>query len=299
MLLKLAAILIDGVIYASWLFIVAAGLTLVYGVMRILNLAHGSLYAVGAYTAASAVTWYFARGYAPMASYLVLGASAIVAGIVVGLAVERGVLRMMYGRDEVVMVLVTYAVLLILEDAIKLVWGVQSYAAYQPYQLLGNLKVGAIAFANYDLSLVAAAAAVALALWWGLNRTRQGKLLVAVIHDREMSAALGINVTRVFIVTFVTGSILGALAGALTAPVVSVVPGIGVEVIVLAFAVVVIGGLGSVQGALVGALIVGIARAAAVHLLPEVELFVIYGVMSVVLAVRPAGLFARPAARKI
>jgi branched-chain amino acid transport system permease protein len=299
MLLKLTAILIDGTIYASWLFIVAAGLTLVYGVMRILNLAHGSLYAVGAYTAASAVAWYFAHGHPPAASYLLLAASALVAGTVVGLAVERGVLRLMYGRDEVVMVLVTYAVLLILEDAIKLLWGVESYSAYQPYQLLGRLQIGAITFANYDLALIGVAAAVALALWWGLNRTRQGKLLLAVIHDREISAALGIDVTRVFIVTFVIGSVLGALAGALTAPAVSVVPGIGVEVIVLAFAVVVIGGLGSVQGALLGALIVGIARAAAVHLLPEVELFVIYGVMCVVLAVRPAGLFARPVARKI
>lgn len=298
-MLTFAAILIDGVIYASWLFIVAAGLTLVYGVMRILNLAHGSLYAVGAYTAASAVTWYYARGYPPAASYLLLAASALVAGIAVGLAIERGVLRIMYGRDEVVMVLVTYGVLLIMEDAIKLVWGVESYSAYQPYQMLGRLKVGAINFANYDLALIAVAAAVALTLWWALNRTRQGKLLLAVIHDREISAALGIDVTRVFTVTFVIGSVLGALAGALTAPVVSVVPGIGVEVIVLAFAVVVIGGLGSVQGALLGALIVGIARAAAVHLLPEVELFVIYGVMCVVLAVRPAGLFARPAARKI
>ncbi|MGQ0752492.1 MAG: branched-chain amino acid ABC transporter permease [Betaproteobacteria bacterium] len=298
-MLKLATILIDGVIYASWLFIVAAGLTLVYGVMRILNLAHGSLYAVGAYTAASAVAWYFAGGYAPAGSFLLLGASALVAGTVVGLAVERGVLRLMYGRDEVVMVLVTYGVLLILEDAIKLVWGVESYSAYQPYQLLGRLQLGVVSFATYDLTLAVVAAVVALGLWWGLNRTRQGKLLLAVIHDREMSAALGINVTRVFIITFLVGSVLGALAGAFTAPVVSVVPGIGVEVIVLAFAVVVIGGLGSVEGALLGALIVGIARAAAVHLLPEVELFVIYAVMCVVLAVRPAGLFARPAARRI
>lgn len=298
-MLTLATIVIDGVIYASWLFIVAAGMTLVYGVMRILNLAHGSLYAVGAYAAASAVAWYFARGYAPAGSYLLLLVAALVTGTLVGLAVERGVLRLMYGRDEVVMVLVTYAVLLILEDAIKLVWGVESYSAYQPYQLLGRVQLGAIGFASYDLALIVVAAVVALALWWGLNRTRQGKLLLAVIHDREISAALGVNVTRVFIVTFVIGGVLGALAGALTAPVVSVVPGLGVEVIVLAFAVVVIGGLGSVQGALVGALLVGIARAAAVHLWPEIELFVIYGVMSLVLAVRPAGLFARPAARKI
>jgi branched-chain amino acid transport system permease protein len=297
--MSFVAILVDGLIYASWLFIAAAGLTLIYGVMRILNMAHGSFYAVGAYTAASLVGWYFTKGYAPWGSFLVLIGSAIVAGALTALAVERGILRLMYGRDEVVMILVTYGVLLILEDAIKLVWGVQSYVAFQPYALLGRTTAGAVTFANYDLALIAVAGLIAAILWWSLNRTRQGKLLRVVIHDREIAVALGINVTRVFIVTFMLGGILGALAGALTAPGLSVVPGIGVEVIVLAFAVVVIGGLGSVAGALVGALLVGIARAAAVHLMPQVELFVIYGVMALVLAVRPEGLFARVVARKI
>lgn len=298
-MLKLAAILMDGVIYAAWLFVAAAGLTLVYGVMRILNLAHGSLYAIGAYSAATAAAWYFAAGYPAAASYLFFAAGALAAGVAVGLAIERGVLRLMYGRDEVVMVLVTYAVLLVLEDAIKLVWGVESYATYQPYQYLGRVQFGPVGFAGYDLLLVLASGALAAALWWGLNRTRAGKLLLAVIHDREIAAALGINVSRVFVVTFATGSALGALAGALTAPAISVTTGLGVEVIVLAFAVVVTGGLGSVAGALVGALIVGVTRAAAVHLWPEVELFVIYGVMALVLAVRPQGLFARAAARRI
>jgi branched-chain amino acid transport system permease protein len=293
------AILVDGLIYASWLFIVAMGLTLVYGVMRILNLAHGSLYAIGAYAAASMVGWYFAQGYVPWGSYLLLFVAALVSGAITGLLIERGVLRLMYGRDEVVMILVTYGVLLILEDVIKLIWGVESYVAFQPYALLGRAKFGNLSFANYDLALIAVAAILAAASWWALNRTRQGKLLLVVIHDREIATALGINVTRVFVVTFVVGSILGALGGALTAPALSVVPGIGVEVIVLAFAVVVIGGLGSIAGALIGALLVGIARACAVHLLPQVELFVIYGVMALVLAIRPEGLFARVVARKI
>jgi branched-chain amino acid transport system permease protein len=297
--MRIIAILVDGLIYASWLFIVAAGLTLVYGVMKILNLAHGSLYAIGAYAAASLVGWYFAQGYAPWGSYLLLFVSALVAGAITSLLIERGVLRLMYGRDEVVMILVTYGVLLILEDVIKLIWGVGSYVAFQPYSLLGRTKLSNLSFANYDLVLIFVAAVVALLLWWALNRTQQGKLLRAVIHDREISTAMGINVTRVFIVTFMIGGILGALAGALTAPALSVVPGIGVEVIVLAFAVVVIGGLGSVGGALVGALLVGIARAAAVHLFPQIELFVIYAVMALVLAIRPQGLFARVAARKI
>lgn len=296
---NLLVILIDGLVYSSWLFIVAAGLTLVYGVMKILNMAHGSLYAVGAYTAASLVGWYFNGGYPPWGSFALFIGGAVVAGIVTGLIIERGLLRWMYGRDEVVMILVTYGVLLILEDATKLLWGVDAYFAYQPYGLLGRVKFRGITFTVYDLLLILVACLVGFALWYALNRTRQGKLLRAVIHDREISLAMGINVNRVFIITFVIGSALGALAGGLTAPALSVAPGIGIEIIILAFAVVVIGGLGSVGGAAVGALLVGICRAVAVHTYPQFELFVIYGVMAAVLAVRPQGLFITAAARKI
>lgn len=295
----LLVILIDGLIYSSWLFIVAAGLTLVYGVMKILNMAHGSLYAIGAYTAASLVGWYFNAGYLPWASFAVFIGGAVAAGVLTGLMVERGLLRWMYGRDEVVMILVTYGVLLILEDATKLLWGVDAYFAYQPYSMLGRVRISGISFVGYDLSLILVALLVGFLLWFSLNRTRQGKLLRAVIHDREVSLAMGINVSRVFIVTFLIGSALGALAGGLTAPALSVAPGIGIEIIILAFAVVVIGGLGSVGGAAIGALLVGLCRAMAVHTYPEFELFVIYGVMAAVLAVRPQGLFVTAVARKI
>jgi len=295
----LLVILIDGIVYSSWLFIVAAGLTLVYGVMKILNMAHGSLYAIGAYSAASMVGLYFSCGYVPWGSYFVFLGAAVVAGIIAGLLIERGILRLMYGRDEVVMILVTYGVMLILEDVIKLLWGVDAYFAYQPYSLVGRTKLLGITFANYDFLLILAALVIGLLLWVGLNRTRQGKLLRSVIHDQEISMAMGINVKRTFIVTFVLGSVLGALAGGLTAPALSVVPGIGVEIIILAFAVVVIGGLGSVGGAAVGALLVGICRSLAVHTFPQVELFVIYGVMALVLLVRPQGLFVTTKVRKI
>jgi branched-chain amino acid transport system permease protein len=295
----LLVVLVDGIVYASWLFVVAAGLTLVYGVMKILNMAHGSLYAIGAYTAASLVGWYFAAGYVPWASYLVFIGGATVAGVLAGVLVERGLLRLMYGSDEVVMILVTYAILLILEDFTKLVWGVDSYYSYQPYSLLGQTNIAHIPFANYDLAMVGAAALIGLLLWYGLNRTRRGKILRAVIHDREMGSAMGINVTRTYIITFMIGSALGAIAGGLTAPTLSVAPGLGIEVIILAFAVVVIGGLGSVGGAAFGSLLVGIGRAAAVQAFPQIELLVIYFIMAMVLAVRPQGLFVATAARKI
>jgi branched-chain amino acid transport system permease protein len=275
------------------------GLTLIYGVMKILNIAHGSFYALGAYAAASAVGAWFAGNQSGAGSYFVLLVAGLAMGGLVGILVERGLLRPMYGRDEIVLVLVTYAAFLVFEDTIKLVWGVDPWFAYQPYALPGRVTIGGIGFAVYDLGLFVLAVLIGLAAWYALERTRSGKLLRAVIHDREISTAMGINVARMFTATFVIGAMLGALGGAVTAPAISVVPGIGVDVIVLAFAVSVIGGLGSVAGAAIGALVVGLARATAVHFLPEVELFVIYAVMTVVLAFRPQGLFGRPAARKI
>jgi branched-chain amino acid transport system permease protein len=295
----LLAIAVDGIIYASWLFIIAAGLTIVYGVMRILNMAHGSLYALGAYVAASLAGAWLRAGYPPMGSYVVLVLAALLVGLVVGPLIERGLLRFCYGRDEVVLVLVTYALFLILEDLVKLIWGVESYFVTEPYGLLGNVEFGPLSYPVYSGIMVVAAVVVGLALRWGISSTRQGKLLVAVIHDREVSAALGINVDRIFLVTFALGTTLAALGGALTAPTVSVVPGMGVETIVLAFAVVVIGGLGSMPGAAIGSLIVGLVRSGAVHLLPQVELFSIYLVMALVLAFRPRGLFVAAEARKI
>ena len=293
------AILLDGAVFAAWLFIISVGLTLIYGVMRILNIAHGSLYALGAYAAASLIGLYFGQGYPPILSFLLLPLAAVAVGLVAGLLIERGVLRLMYGRDEVVMLLVTYAIFLILEDVIKLIWGVSPYYAFQPYGLFGNVVILGLPYPVYDLATIALAVLIGAAVWLALHRTHAGKLLVAVIHDREMSTAMGVNVTALFTATFVIGAMLAALGGAVSAPKISVVPGIGVEVIVLGFAVVVIGGLGSIGGAMIGAVIVGLSRAAAIHLLPQIELFVIYGIMALVLAVRPYGLFAQPQARKI
>ena len=293
------SVVIDGIIYSSYLFIIAVGLTLIYGVMKILNMAHGSLYALGAYVAATLIGAWFTGGLNPYGSFALLFVAAVLVAIVAGPVIERGLLRFMYGKDEIVLILVTYAVLLILEDLIKLVWGVESYSAYQPYGLLGNFDVGGLPYTVYDALLVVVAIVVGAALTFGLTRTRQGKLLLAVIHDREISAAMGINVQRVYLVTFTIGTLLAALGGALIAPKVSIVPAMGVEVIVLAFAVVVIGGLGSLPGAALGALIVGLVRSVAVHYLPEVELFAIYFVMALVLIARPKGLFSPVEARKI
>jgi branched-chain amino acid transport system permease protein len=293
------AILTDGLVYAAYLFLVAVGLTLIFGVMKILNVAHGSFYTFGAYGAATAVGIYFESGLPEAGGFLLMVLSAMAIGLVLGLILERGIMRFVYGRDEVVMVLVTYAAFLILEDVVILIWGPRSYAAYQPLLAAGNTEVGDLILSNYDLGLIAMAALVAVLFYWALNYTRYGRLLTAVIYDRETAAAFGVNVTVVYTVTFVIGAMLGALGGAVMAPKISVTLGIGVEVIVIAFAVVAIGGMGSIEGALIGALIVGLCRAAAVHLVPQVELFVVYGVMALVLMIRPHGLFVRAQPRKI
>jgi branched-chain amino acid transport system permease protein len=296
---NILTVLFDGVVYSSWLFLMAAGLTLIYGVMKILNIAHGSLYALGAYTAATLGGAWLAAGHTVAGSYAMLALAALLVGAVMGPLLERGLLKWMYGKDEVVLLLITYAAFLILEDTIKLVWGVESKLLPEPYSLPGNFQIGTLVYPVYNLLLIAVAMIVGLALAWALHRTRPGKLLLAVVHDREISAAMGINVDRVYLVTFSVGAFLAGLGGALTAPTIAVSPGIGVDVIVLSFAVVVVGGLGSLGGAALGALMVGIVRSAAVRYWPEAELFTIYFVMATVLIARPKGLFSPPEARKI
>ncbi|HEY4141492.1 MAG TPA: branched-chain amino acid ABC transporter permease [Pseudolabrys sp.] len=298
-MLTASAILTDGLVYAAYLFIVAIGLTLIFGVMKILNVTHGSFYAFGAYGAATAVGIYTNGDWPAALGFLFMIVFAMAIGLVMGVILERGLLRLVYGRDEVVVVLVTYATFLILEDVIVLIWGAQSYGAFQPMVSAGNTELGDLVLSNYDIVLVAIAGVLAFVAYWALKFTRYGKLLTTVIYDRETAAAFGINVTLVYSVTFIVGAMLGALGGAVMAPKISVTLGIGVEVIVLAFAVVAIGGMGSIEGALIGALIVGICRAAAVHLMPQVELFVVYGVMALVLVARPYGLFVRARPRKI
>jgi branched-chain amino acid transport system permease protein len=292
-------ILVDGLTYASWLFIVALGLTLVFGILKILNVAHGSFYALGAYAAASMVAWFTSMQLAPAFSIVAMLLAAVVVAALVAPLCERGLLRMFYGRDEVLLVLVTFALFLIMEDLTKQIWGVNPLYVADPYMLFGVVEIGTLSYVGYDFMLVLVALIVGVSVWWGLNRTRFGKLVLAVIHNEEIAASMGVNVSRIYTVAFSVGIFLAALGGAFTAPMISVQPGVSVGVIVISFAVVIIGGLGSIPGAAVGALIVGMARSAAVHLWPVAELFSIYLVMAIVLMFRPEGLFQRVQARKI
>jgi len=208
-------------IQASWLFVVALGLTLVFGVLKILNIAHGSFYALGAYLAASAVTMVAARGLPPAVGFAVMLVAAGTIAALVGLALERGLIKMFYGRDEVVLLLVTYAVFLVLEDITKLIWGVNPIYATQPYELFGNVEFAGLFYVGYDLVLIPLAGRHRRRGVVGLNRTINRKVVSAVIHNEEMSASMGVRVKRVYAFAFAFGVLLAAVAGALTAPKIS------------------------------------------------------------------------------
>ena len=292
-------ILLDGLQFSSYLFIVSAGLTTIFGVMKILNVCHGSFYAWGAYTSAFFIGKFSEMGMPDGWSFLVILASAIVVGLVLGFLIEQVILKHMYHRDEVLIVLATFGLFLVLEDVILIAFGTDPYFAYQPMALLDSVEMGGIVRDVYGLTLIGVAAMVAIGCWFLLNKTKWGTILKAVIFDREMGIAMGINVPLVYTLTFIGGAILGGLGGAYIAPTISVAPGLGTEVIVLSFAVVVVGGMGSIMGAAIGSLIIGLLRALAVHELPQVELFVVFAVMAVVLVFRPEGLFAPAKPRKI
>jgi branched-chain amino acid transport system permease protein len=278
---------------------VSAGLTIIFGVMKILNVAHGSFYAWGAYTAAFFIGKFSDMGLPDALGFLIIVAAAIVVGVILGFIIEQGILKHMYERDEVLIVLATFGLFLVLEDIILIAFGTDPYFAYQPMALLDSVELGGITRDVYGMTLIGVAAVVAVGCWWLLNKTKWGTLLKAVIFDREMGISMGINVPLVYTLTFIGGAILGGLGGAYIAPTISVAPGLGTEVIVLSFAVVVVGGMGSIAGAAIGSLIIGILRAIAVHELPQVELFVVFAVMAVVLVFRPEGLFAPAKPRKI
>jgi branched-chain amino acid transport system permease protein len=296
----LPIILIDGIAFASWLFLVSAGITFIFGVLRILNVAHGSLYAIGAYLGATFVLQFLGvSGSRSWLAFPLLLLAAIVVGIVMGPLLERLFLRRVYGEDEVIGLLTTFALFLILEDVMRLIWGIQPYLVDGPFRMLGRVRVAGIAFAWYPFLITGVAILAGMLLWFIIHHTSFGRQVTYVISDREMAAASGINVPRIDLLAFSLGTLLAALGGAFTAPMISVEPGMGVSVIVLAFAVVGIGGLGSIGGAALGCVIVGVARAAAVHLFPELELFVIYALMVIVLLWRPQGFFGAIELRKI
>ena len=295
----LTIIVFDAINYAATLFLLSVGLTVVFGVMRILNVSHGGIYALGAYMGTWLALWVLEVDLPPVLTYLMLLLGALIIGFLLGPIIERLLLRRIYGSDMHIQLLLTFSILLILDDSMKLIWGMEPLFISEPYSMLGRFKVGGIIYPWYDFVLVGVSVVFGAALVWMVRATRFGKLVIAVIHDREVSQAIGINVNLVFTVAFTVGALAAALGGAFVAPKIAVVPQFALEVVVLAFAVIAIGGMGSIEGAAIGAIIVSFARALAIHLAPEVELMAVYLIMILVLVVRPQGLFGEAELRRI
>lgn len=299
MLQILIPLLVDALANAALIFFVAVGLTLVFSVLRILNVAHGSFYSIGAYAAASLGLWIIGSGLPAWLTFpSLLVSAALVAGIF-GPAIERTIVRWTYGKSEAVQILVTFGLFLILEDLQRIVFGVNSLYEDTPMGLLGSVTFGGVVYLNYQLLLIGLAILTIVGLKFLIGHTRLGRLIAAVVADREMSQAMGINTDRVFMIAFTLGIFLAALGGALATPTSGVTPGLGADTMVLAFAVAAIGGLGRIEGAAVAALIVAVARVLAIYYLPALDAVAPYIVMLVVLLIRPYGLFGSVAARRI
>jgi len=291
---------LDGISYAALLFLVALGLTLIFGVMRILNVAHGSLYACGGYMAATLGLWITQHNSPAWLALPALFLAAIVVGGLLGSILEIGLLRRILDKDPILQLLVTFAAFMILEDLQRLIWGSQPVFVSNVVDQLGTAEVLGIVYTRYQLMVLPLVAALAyFALRYFLSHTRTGRQVTAVTFNREIAIAMGVNAPRVLLVTFVCGAVLGALGGALASPITSLVPGVGADMIVLSFAVVATAGLGHLGGAAITALLIGLARAFAIYLYPELEVLAPYLIMVLVLLIRPQGMFADVQARRV
>lgn len=290
----------DGISYAALVFLVSVGLTLIFGVLRILNVAHGSFYAMGAYATASIGGAMFAAGFAPWLAFPLMLVAAILVGVIVGGPIERLLLRRIYNMEDVLQILVTFAVFMILEDVQRLIWGVQPLFEATALEQLGTVSVLGITYTVYQLFfLPVTAVLVLLGLRLALRRTLTGRLITAVTEDREAAITIGIDAEKIYLITFIVGASLAAFGGALASATTSVVPGMGADMIVLSFAVVATAGLGQIEGAAITALMIGLGRSFAVYLWPETQVLVPYLIMFAVLLIRPQGLFGAAEARKI
>jgi branched-chain amino acid transport system permease protein len=274
----------NGLSYGALLFLLASGLSLIFGVMRVVNLAHGSYFMLGGYVGLS-VSW-------RTGSYvLALLAGAIVIALV-GIAMERAFLRRLPGQT-LGQVLMTIGFALIFQDLALLIWGGDPYTIRVPAQLSGVVTSGSSRFPIYRIFIVAVAVVVGAVLWLALDRTRVGAMIRAAVDDPEMAQGVGIRVPRVSLGVFALGAALAAFGGVVGAGFLGVYPGLDFEILPYAFVVVIVGGLGSLPGAMVGSLLVGLLDNFGKALFPELSYFTLFAPMALILALKPTGLFGR------
>ncbi|GAB4235539.1 MAG: ABC transporter permease [Deltaproteobacteria bacterium] len=274
---------------AAFLFLISSGLTLVFGVLNILNFAHGSLYMLGAY-----FIYAITLQLTGPSGFLIALLAAPLGVAVLAVVIETGLLRRIYVQEEIYQLLLTYSLVLIIDDLAKIVFGPEFKSIPKPESISGAVTIFGGTVPVYTLVVLALAPAMALALWYILYRTRVGKIVRATASDREMADALGINMSALFTLVFAFGAILAGFGGALAGPARTVFPGVGTEVIIESFVVVVIGGLGNLLGALIGSLLIATLETVGIIVFPEFEMSLIYLLMVVVLVIRPWGLFGRP-----
>jgi len=284
---------LGGLTAAMFLFLIASGLSLIFGILRILNFAHGSFYMIGAYLA-----WQLVHILGPATgSFWFAVFAAALAIALLGALIERFLLSRLYGREELYQLLFTYALVLVLADSAKMIWGTQQLSVSRPPSLAGSLTLFGAVIPHYNLLIMLLGPALALAIWLVLHRTNIGRMVRAAALDREMLGALGGNVGRIYTTAFAAGSFLAGLAGALVTPIKTVVPGMDVEIIVEAFIVIVIGGLGSLWGTFIGALIYGQFLSFGILIFPRFSIFAVYALMAIILIIRPWGLLGKPLSR--
>ena len=272
------------------LFLVAAGLSLIFGVSRIINFAHGAIYMLGGYFAWTIV----GATSRDLPTFLLAILFSTVASFIFGVVFEMVFLRRIYRSEQAFQLLVTFGLVLMLGDAVRLIWGREENSGLAPAGIDGALRFLGLAMPKYRIFLIVAGAVVCIALWFMLYRTRLGVLIRAATVDRDMLQALGVRTDRIFTLVFGLGCGLAGLAGGLSVPIVAIGPGLHSQVLIEAFAVVVIGGMGSFPGALVGALLLGQVNAFGVLALPALAVVLPFLVMTLVLMFRPLGLFGRP-----
>jgi branched-chain amino acid transport system permease protein len=276
--------LLNGLQFGMMLFLMASGLTLVVGIMNFINLAHGTLYMAGAFFA---VTFQLLTG-----SYLAAVGLAVASTALLGLLIEFLIAQPLYKRDHLDQVLCTFGIILFLNELARVIWGSAPLRMDAPVWLDGSVDLAGIAYPVYRLAIIAVSAAVALALYVVITKTRLGMLIRAGASDRTMIVGLGVNIQLLYGLVFAVGAALAALAGLLAAPLLAVQVGMGDHVLILTLVVVVIGGVGSVQGALLAALLVGVIDTVGRVTLPTgFGNIVIYVLMAMILFWRPRGLF--------
>jgi branched-chain amino acid transport system permease protein len=275
---------LNGISFGMLLFLLAAGLSLIYGLMKVLNLTHGSFYLLGGYIGLTVI---HATGSFVLAA--VAGGVAIAA---VGALMERFFLRPLH-LQELPQALLTFGFLFIFSDIATLIWGRNPETLPKPALFAASVQLGPFFYPTYRLFIIGFGLAIAALLWWIQEATRTGAMLRASVDDEEVARALGINVSLLFTLVFALGAFLAALGGVMGGPIVGVYPGADFEILLLGFVVVIIGGLGSLKGALVGGLIVGLLDNFGKVFFPELALFTIFAPMALILALRPAGLFGR------